>query len=570
MDEIKQKLKLIIKNLYNLDFEPELTPSPENIDADYSTNAPLKLAKDLHKPPMQIAEELSKELNAEISNPGFLNFSLSDNYLNEELDHLCDDFGGEIGSSEFSGKTVICEFSDPNPFKVLHVGHLYTSIVGDSISRLYEYAGANVIRANFGGDVGLHVAKTSYALLRNGFTPDTLTIEDISKCYVEGTAAYEEDEIAKQEITKLNKEIYQINSENIHGTPLSDLYWRGRELSYDYFKAFYANIGLAFDKYYPESTVAALGLETVKKELAAGVYEESDGAVVFKGEPYGLHTRVFINKEGVPTYEAKDVGLIFTKNNDYHFDKSVVITGNEQLEYMKVVLKSVEQYAPDLVAKTTHLTHGLVKLPGNVKMSSRKGNFLKAVDVLDLVKDELKSEYDSTDEKVSLAATKYAFLKYKMGGNIIFDPKESVKMTGNSGPYLLYSAVRAKKILEKVDKEARDGVLSRPFATDEEQRSEVSPVTTGRDERVAKESSRELLKKLLEYRSTLAESVTEMAPHKVANYLYELAQDFSRFYENCQVAGSDEEEARLKIVKVYLDTMTHGLNILGIEIPEEM
>ncbi len=596
MDEIKQKLKLIIKNLYNLNFEPELTPSPDNIDADYSTNAPLKLAKDLHKAPMQIAEELNKELNVGISNPGFLNFNLSDNYLSQKLDSLNNDFNNETKSSEFSGKTVICEFSDPNPFKVLHVGHLYTSIVGDSISRLYEYAGANVIRANFGGDVGLHVAKTSYALLRNGLTPDALTIEDISKCYVEGTAAYDEDEQAHAEITRLNKEIYRINTEGIHGRVtdsqgdpreslagdsesgrtrpedrLTDLYWKGRELSYEYFNNFYASIGVKFDKYYPESTVAALGLETVKKELAAGVYEESDGAVIFNGDKFGLHTRVFINKEGVPTYEAKDVGLIFTKNNDYHFDKSVVITGNEQLEYMKVVLKSIEQYAPDLVAKTSHLTHGLVKLPGNVKMSSRKGNFLKAVDVLDLVRDELKSEYDSTDEKVSLAATKYAFLKYKMGGNIIFDPKESVKMTGNSGPYLLYSCVRAKKILSNAL--AQDEGLETVSREGYDPSEVTEPLGRGREGTGSRDlhpSERALIKKLLEYRSVLADSVAEMAPHKVANYLYELAQDFSRFYENCQVSGSSEEKERLKIVKVYLDTMTHGLNILGIEIPEEM
>ena len=544
MDEIKENLKQTIKNLYNLDFEPEITPSPENIDADYSTNAPLKLAKDLHKPPMQIAEELNTKLNTGISNPGFLNFKLSNTYLNQKLNSLNNDFENEITSTEFKGKTVICEFSDPNPFKVLHVGHLYTSIMGDSISKLYEYAGAKVIRANFGGDVGLHVAKTMYILLQKDI--DDLKIEDIAKSYVEGTAAYEEDETAKREITKLNKEIYKINSENLHNSKLAEVYWKGRELSYEYFNDFYAKIGVKFDKYYPESTVAKLGLETVKKELEAGVYEKSDGAVVFKGEPYGLHTRVFINKEGVPTYEAKDVGLIFTKDKDYHFDKSVVITGNEQKDYMAVVLKSVEQYAPELVEKTTHLTHGLVKLPGNVKMSSRKGNFLKAIDVLDLVKDELQTTYNSTDEKVSLAATKYAFLKYKMGGDIIFDPKESVKMTGNSGPYLLYSAVRAKKILSNCNNQ------------------------TQIDEYIYNIYEKNIIKKLLEYKNVLQESVAEMAPHKVANYLYELAQAFSRFYENCQVAGAKEESERVKIVKVYLAIMTHGLNILGIKIPEEM
>lgn len=552
MEILRDNLKKVILETFGIDFEPEITPAPMNIDADYSSNAPLKLAKELHKSPMEIAMAIEKAYlghaqgrSAELmvldrpfsiasTPPGFINFKV-DVVLPEKF---------EVSSDKFAGKTVICEFSDPNPFKVLHVGHLYTSVVGDAISRLFEYAGAKVIRANFGGDVGLHVAKTMYILKQKNI--NDLTIEDIAKCYVEGTAAYEDDENAKKEITELNKEIYKINAEDIHEGELAELYWKGRELSYEYFKNFYAKIGVKFDVFYPESTVAALGLSKVLEELDAGVYERSEGAVIFDGEKYGLHTRVFINKEGVPTYEAKDVGLIFKKYDDYHFDKSVVITGNEQLEYMKVVLKSVEQYAPKLVEKTSHLTHGLVKLPGNVKMSSRKGNFLKAVDVLDMVSDELFEQYNSKDSKVSMAAYKYAFLKYKMGGDIIFDPKESVKMTGNSGPYLLYSAVRASKILNNVN--SINNIENYTYNIYE----------------------KNLAKKLLEYKSLLDVAVSEMAPHKLANYLYETAQEFSRFYENCPVVGSAEEAERIKLVKIYFETMKHGLNILGIEIPEEM
>ena len=546
MEKIREQLKNTIKELYGIDFDVDLSEAPENISADYSTNAPLKLAKDLHKPPMVIAEELKEKIDgASVSAPGFLNYTVDDEYLNHEIAELSENFESIVSSDEYTGKTVICEFSDPNPFKVLHVGHLYTSIVGDSISRLFENAGAKVIRANFGGDVGLHVAKTMYVLRQKSI--EELTIEDIARCYVEGTALYDEDEAAHEEITKLNKEIYKINSENFHDSDLARLYWRGRELSYDYFNDFYAKIGVKFDKYYPESTVAALGLNTVKDQLGRGVYEISDGATIFNGEKFGLHTRVFINKEGVPTYEAKDVGLILTKWQDYHFDKSVVITGSEQLDYMKVVLKSIEQFEPDLVARTSHLIHGLVKLPGNVKMSSRKGNFLKAVDVLDMIKDELKAEYNSEDEKVILAATKYAFLKYKMGGDIIFDPKESVKMTGNSGPYLLYSAVRAKKILQKSEAKG-----------EQKENYKLEP------------AERNLIKKILDYKTVLKDATDEMSPHKVANYLYGLAQDFSRFYENCQVNGCDKEIERLRLVRTYLHVMTHGLNILGINIPEEM
>ena len=617
MQEIKDQLKKVIQSQYGLNFEPELTPSPDNIDADYSSNVPLKLAKTLHKSPMEIANELATKLQGSkqklsTSRPGFLNFTLSDDYLSDSIEA----FDAGISSEQYKGQTVICEFSDPNPFKVLHVGHLYTSIVGDSIARLFEYAGAKVIRANFGGDVGLHVAKTMYALQQKSI--NDLTIEDIAKCYVEGTAAYEDDEKAHQKITELNKEIYAINAAGpLHGrvtalggptfeldenggkvpagpaqntsgrtNGLAELYWRGRELSYQYFNQFYNSIGVHFDKYYPESTVADLGLAKVKEQLQKGVYEYSDGAVIFNGDKYGLHTRVFINKEGVPTYETKDVGLIFTKWQDYHFDKSVVITGSEQLDYMKVVLTSVEQYAPELVEKTTHLTHGLVKLPGGVKMSSRKGNFLKAVDVLDMVRAALKDEHNSEDETVSLAATKYAFLKYKMGGDIIFDPHESVKMTGNSGPYLLYSCVRAKKILDKSSSarvsehifgessgEFKNKVRVSIRDNGSELRSESrndGREREGERELVLKLSERNLAKKLLEYHAVLDEAVTEMAPHKVANYLYELAQAFSRFYENCEVLGSDQEERRLRLVKTYLDTMTHGLGLLGITIPEEM
>lgn len=564
MKEICGKLAEMVKALFDVEVAPAVTPSPANLDTDYSTNVALMLAGRLHRAPMEVAQELAEawnadnsDLQASVSAPGFLNFYAVDEYLLGEIGKFGQDFAQNISSDEYAGQTVICEFSDPNPFKVLHVGHLYTSVVGDAIARLFEYAGARVIRANFGGDVGLHVAKTMYALMRK--EPEELAIEDIARCYVEGTAAYEDDPAAHTEIAQLNGEIYAINAEKRHDSRLAELYWRGRELSYDYFKAFYDEIGVKFDKFYPESTVAELGLAKVHEGLERGVYILSDGAVVFPGEQYGLHTRVFVNQAGVPTYETKDVGLIFTKWQDYHFDKSVVITGNEQLDYMKVVLKSVEQYAPELVERTAHLTHGLVKLPGNVKMSSRKGNFLKAVEVLDLVREALAAEYRSHDARVALAAVKYAFLKYKMGGDIIFDPAESVKMSGNSGPYLLYSCVRAKKILAK--NAESEAVASADGA-------DAMNVNDGASALAAQE--RDLMKKLLAYKDMLAEAVMEMAPHKVAGFLYELSQSFSRFYEACPVTGTAEAPRRLNLMRVYLATMTHGLGLLGIEIPEEM
>lgn len=587
MEEVKQKLEAAILQVYGVKTDVVVTVAPEDTGADFASNVAMQLAKLVHKAPVAIAEELKDAFLAdaeasgmawrvEIAGPGFMNFISPDEYFYGKVadfakgqEHLTK---GSVWS-EYDGKVVVCEFSDPNPFKVLHVGHLYTSMVGDSISRILEMAGAKVVRANFGGDVGLHVAKTMYALLRRpGVYLACLTIEDIARCYVDGTRAYEEDEDdAKAMITELNKIIYAVaelgeeQSQEQSGIEkltknfgfsnrmeqIVKLYWRGRQLSYDYFDNFYARIGVKFDRYYPESTVAVRGLKEVRQGLDRGVYEESNGAVVYKGEKFGLHTRVFINQNGLPTYEAKDVGLIFTKWDDYHFDESVVITGNDIIEYMKVVLASVSEMMPKLTERTRHLTHGQVKLPGNEKMSSRKGNFLKAVDVIGMVAQELaESTGQSADEKVVLAALRYAFLKYKMGGDIIFDPKESVAMTGNSGVYLLYSTVRAKKVLQRVGNSASQ-------SNDTVANSETSFV-------------RKLSKKIVQYQDVLKEAVAEKAPNKICAYLFELAQEFSRFYENVKVIGNENEAELIVDVQAYTNVMEHGLGLLGIEVPEEM
>ena len=587
MEELREQIKLAAWELFDVEVEPEVMIAPEVSGADYASNVAMKLAGQLGRAPRDVAEEIADKITgAEVAGPGFLNFILPDEYFLQKVANFGDfgaEFGKNISQGEYFGKTVICEFSDPNPFKVLHVGHLYTSVVGDAISRLFELAGAKVVRANFGGDVGLHVAKTLWALMRapeEAMTASTVNekIELISKCYVEGTRAYEDDESAKAEIVSINKEIYKIAEEKIETGDIAKLYWWGREASYAYFKDFYARIQVKFDKYYPESETAGRGLSVVREHM--DVYEESDGAVVFKGEPYGLHTRVFINKEGLPTYEAKDVGLLFTKWDDYHFDKSVVITGNDIIDYMKVVLKSVSMYAPELSERTVHLTHGNVRLPGNEKMSSRKGNFIRAVEILDAVKVKLKDEYGSEDEKVSLGAVKYAFLKYKVGGNIEFNIDESVSMTGNAGPYLQYSAVRAKKVLgvifstspsssDRVGSAHRHGraalnlALPRSGCPSEEGSRQKSSYQLS-------EHERKLVRKMAGYAEVLAEATREMAPHKICGYLYELAQEFSRFYENVKVVGSEHERQRGEIVLNYLKILTHGLGLLGIEVPERM
>lgn len=597
MEKVKAILRGTIRKLYGIDIELNLVLAPKEIGADFATNAAMSLAKQIKKNPLEIAEEVCEkiqkeetEITIEVAKPGFMNIKMTDDFYREELEVYEKDFLENISSREYLNKTVICEFSDPNPFKILHVGHLYTSMVGDAISRLIEFAGGRVVRANFGGDVGLHVAKNMYVLMKkideiSGSMSIQEKTELMAKSYVEGSIAYEEDELAKSKIIAINQKIYRIaevgeevvfelqkmidekrernedTTEDENELNLAKVYFWGRKASYQYFEDFYEKIGVKFDRYYPESTVAGRGIQVVTEQLGNGVYERSGGAVVFRGEKYGLHTRVFINKNGLPTYEAKDVGLIFTKWDDYHFDKSIIITGNDIIEYMKVVLKSVEQYAPELAERTLHITHGQVKLPGKQKMSSRKGNFLKAIDVISMIEEELmkvsKEVDNGSDPKVLFGAIRYAFLKYKIGGDIVFDVKDSVSMTGNSGPYLQYAAVRAQKVLGKIMKEQIE-------------QSEKLNKKVVQKEWMLSDHERKLIKKIMQYNEMLNEVIKELAPNKLCTYLYEIAQEFSRFYENVQVVGSEFEMERGKIVLSYLKVLTHGLDLLGIEIPEKM
>lgn len=547
-----------IKTLFDVDVTPVIT-RPEPAFGDYASNVALQLAGRLGRPPREVAEELAAALRdsgefAEVSvaGPGFINIRLSDARLQESLARMTDPRYGS--SNLYSGKTVITEYSDPNPFKVLHAGHFYTSVVGDAMSNLIEDAGGTVHRVNFGGDVGMHVAKTLWAIMQTlggehpeklGDIPEAERSEWMAQHYVVGTNAYEDDEVAKEAIVALNKRVYQLHTDNDHDSPLARLYWTCRTWSYDYFNAFYARIGTTFEKYYPESETAPVGLATVLEQKERGVYKDSDGAIIFEGEPYGLHTRVFVNKEGLPTYEAKDVGLSIKKWQDYAFDESVIITGNDITEYMKVVLKSIEQFQPELAHRTRHVTHGNVKLAGGVKMSSRKGNFLRAIDVLDTAADANEAAVGNREDTTVLGAIKYTFLKNRVGPDIIFDPKESVTVQGNSGPYLQYAHARAVSILEKV--------------------GDAQPTAHAFDD-----NERTLVVKLTEYPDVIAQATQQLAPHVICTYLYELAQTFNRFYEQSRIVDDPRQAERARLVRAYASILKNGLTRLGIHAPDQM
>lgn len=553
--ELEQAIAAAAQELFGAQVAVELT-RPDEQFGDYATNVALQLAKPLGKNPREIAEALAEALRATlveqvsdvaVAGPGFLNLRLTETALVAAL--------VVEPPRTRAGQKVLVEYSDPNPFKPLHAGHLYTTLVGDTIARLVSQAGGETIRINYGGDVGLHVGKSMWSIMKalGGEFPDKLSdIAEVERPtwlgarYVEGNNAYEDDAAAKAEIVAVNKRVYELHASGDRDSAFAQIYYTTRQWSYDYFAELYRQLQVVpFDRYIPESEVTPLGVATVRAQLEAGVFEQSDGAVVFDGDKYGLHTRVFINSEGLPTYETKDVGLSLTKWRDYHFDESVIITANEQAQYMQVVIKAIEQFEPEPARRTTHLTHGIVKLQGGVKMSSRKGNVVTALEILAAAREAGEATGTNPSEETILAAVKYAFAKNRIGGDIVYDPKESIALEGNSGPYLQYAHARARSILAKT--------ATMP--------SELRDLT---------EDERSLLRKITEYQEVVTRAVAELMPHHVCTYLYELAQKFNQFYEHNRVVGDEREAVRLALVTRYADTLKAGLGLLGITAPDRM
>ena len=555
---LEERVSSACKELFDVEVAIDLS-RPEEQFGDYATNVALQLAKQLNKNPREIAETLTARLQGSLSEyidtvtiagPGFVNLRLNDRTLQDMLQIKPD--------QPLSGRVIVTEYSDPNPFKVLHAGHLYTTITGDAISRLLEEAGATVHRINYGGDVGLHVGKAMWAIVRSlgGEFPDKLaTIESgqrldwLSARYVEGNTAYGQDETAKEEIINTNKRVYEIQANQDHESASAQIYWTCRQWSYDGFKALYERLQvIQFERYIAESEVVPIGMEMVQKGLEKGVFTKSDGAVIFAGEEHGLHTRVFINSEGLPTYEAKDLGLATLKWQDYHFDRSIIITANDVVEYMKVVLKSLEHFYPEIVTRSKHFTHGIIKLPGGKKMSSRTGNILRATDILEAADKANQELNQQENHETVLGAVKYALLKNRIGGDIIYDPEQSVSLEGNSGPYLQYAHARARSILHKAASQTEQVGGEVEFESEE----------------------RSLARKITEYVEVFDKAVAELMPHYICNYLYELAQTFNHFYEHNRVIGDAREATRSMLIERYADTLRTGLGLLGIAAPDKM
>ena len=523
---------------------------------DYATNVALIASK--QKNPLELAQEIARRLEnlnldiikqIDVVPPGFINIWLSDEVLLSELTPVL---------QKKSSQKVMIEFTDPNPFKEFHIGHLYSNAVGESLARLQEALGATVARANYQGDVGMHVAKALYGTELK-IKSEKLKVDDLQKrplrervkvlgeAYVQGAAAFEESEAAKQEITDINRRVFAKDPS------IMPLYETGRQWSLEAFEVIYKRLGTKFDFYYFESEVGEPGKKLVLEFLKKGVFEESDGAIIFRGEKMGLHNRVFINSLGLPTYEAKEMGLAPTKYKDFPYDVSIIVTGNEVSAYFKVVLAALSKVSPDLAKKTTHIGHGMVRLPEG-KMSSRTGNIKTGEWLLDETKKRLLEAYpsmqESIAEKVAVGAVKYALLRVGVGRDIVFNFDSSLSFEGESGPYLQYTYARTQSVLKKIKSEKLK-VKSEKELTGEEQLA---------------------LRLLYRFPEIAEEAAENYAPSTLCTYLFDLAQAFNLFYQKDPILSAEEKTRELRIVltKRVGEVLKTGLHLLGIAAPQKM
>lgn len=525
---------------------------------DWACNVALVLSKQIGKNPKDVAQEVLEKLQEEkipnifkmeIAGPGFINFYCTREFFTDTLKTVLknpDEFGG---NPMLKGKTVMVEYGQPNVFKVFHIGHLMACTIGESLARIAHFSAAKVIRANYQGDVGLHVAKALWGIAKTGADPNDN--EAIGAAYAYAGEKYETDEEAQKEIVEINKKIYA------HDPSVMDVYEIGRKTSLDAFEKMYALLGTTYDAYFFESEVWETGLKLVEEGLVKGIFEKGEGgAIVFPGEKYGLHTRVFITKDGLPTYEAKDLGLALLKMEKYHFDWNITETAVEQEQYFEVVFKALSLLRPEFEGKLTHVHHGMMLLPTG-KMSSRTGKVLAGKVLIDDMVARAKEKVSERGlenagqiaEDVAIGAIKYMILKQGLGKNIVFDAEKSLSFEGDSGPYLQYTLTRAKSVLEKAKKEN---------------------LVASCDGEVLDLSNLERLTERFPEKVAIASS--QYSPNTITNYLIELSSEFNSWYAQEQIVNGQDPKSpyKISITQAVVTILENGLWTLGIPVPSKM
>lgn len=528
---------------------------------------------------------------AHADGPGFINLWLRKEYLITELVEVLNDNKTVTSTKStvssvvsvahvLQGKKIMVEFAHPNTHKEFHIGHLRNITLGESIIRILQSTGAHLFRANYEGDVGLHVAKAIWGIRMilerekldiaavREFTPREKA-NFLGRGYALGSKAYEEDEEAKKAIIELNKSIYQDPAQ-------VDLWEETRSWSLDYFDSIYTRLGSSFDRLFFESEIEKRGREMVAGGVKKGLFvQDKDGSIYFPGEKYGLNNCVFVTREKYATYEGKDVALESLEYEVFPYDLDIHVVAHEQKNFFEIAFKALELLSPLQKGRQFHLAYGMVNLKG-AKLSSRTGHVITADYLIDEAKKKIgnimsesknkgsisRRQKDESIEAVAIAAVKYSMLRVNPRMDIAFDLEESVSLEGDSGPYLLYTYARCKSVMRKA------GLFDLSS-------SSPKPLTFLKSLKEINEEEQTLLRTLYRFPEVVINSAKTLSPNLLCSFLFDLSQKYNHFYNKHSILTPEQNKEltvrfRLFLTTATADILREGLTLLGIPTVEKM
>lgn len=568
--DIDNELTLLLTKVTNLPEDQvrelvEIPPDPSLGDRAFPC---FRLAKMFKKSPVIIASELAKQLEDSFrSNPdsifrkveavkAYINFFVDEGKLSAYTVRKILTEAQTYGDKPQTNETVVVESPSPNTNKPLHLGHLRNIAIAESMCRVFESQGFDVKRVNLFNDRGVHICKSMLAYKRWGENkqPDKKSDHFVGDYYVLFSQKAADDPNLEDEAKEMLRDWEAGDPEVLQLWELMNNW------AYEGFEQTFERFGVSYDQYYYESQVYREGRDIILKGLEEGRFFRHDsGAVIADlGQPLG--EKVLLRSDGTSVYITQDIYLAKKKYDDFHYAQSIYVVASEQNYHFQVLFKLVEKLGFEFSDRLHHLSYGMVYLPEG-KMKSREGTVVDADDLLDQVQqmaleecqDRFSSDVaESIATRVALAAVKYYILKFTAPKDFTYNPKEAISFEGDTGPYLLYSYVRANRIIEKFGEKP------------------TSEVDYGL---LTHQTEAQLVKELYSFPQVLESATRQYAPHLVSQYAFKLATQFSMFYEKCRVIGAESPDlgrARLALVGGYRIVIRKCLTLLGIEPVEAM
>lgn len=511
---------------------------------------------------------------------GFLNFSIADAYWTDRL--LNTIINSNYGQSEPSGKRIMVEYSSPNTNKPLHLGHVRNNLLGYSVAQILSANGYEVIKANLVNDRGIHICKSMLAWQQfgNKETPETSGLKGdhlVGKYYVVFDREYKKQiaELlasgATEEEAKKNAPVIKQAQEMLlkweaNDPEVKELWARMNGWVYEGFGETYKRLGVDFKKYYYESDTYLLGKDIIDEGLASGVFfRKEDGSVWIDLTADGLDQKLVLRADGTSVYITQDLGTAQLKYDDFKMDESIYVVGNEQDYHFKVLFLILDKLGKSWAKGLFHLSYGMVDLPSG-KMKSREGTVVDADDLMD---EMIRTAKDRTEElgkvegfteeekarlyeMIGLGALKFFLLKVEPKKRLLFDPNESIDFQGHTGPFIQYTHARIRSVLSKALYQGR-------LTQDYPQKLTIL--------------EKELIVDLAKYPEVIAAAAKEYSPAQIANYVFELAKLFNKFYHEESILKADDAAVRnfrLDLASATASVISKSMGLLGILVPDRM